>query len=310
MPEAPLTEAEVRLLQRWSVRLAYDPALVATLHEHPERLGELPPAVLRRLRAPPRAAWGTDPERRRRALDAAVGELPVSCVRRGLAALEGWFSTPDFHRMVMERGSLVLAMGRSFVAAGLPEAPIELAIAEARRDGGEPGLIETDTTPTLPSARPGGRSAAVVASGGGTAVAGAGGAGTGGVAGEAGWLGLAPGVRVVRVPGGTHARWLEHRARLGAEPRRHLGASGRALPFPAPGPPAEAVLVHVTEAVSTEVLPEGLVAPLLRLRRPAPRAELVTLLLELGADDDAEAAEILDGLHDDGLLRVVPAPAR
>lgn len=110
----------------------------------------------------------------------------------------------------------------------------------------------------------------------------------------------AAGCRVLSVPEGTLALYLEVRERLGADP---LGALARGLYL---GPPPalageERLLVECDAAGNAQIseIPEALAG--LLGAAPASRETLLARARELGADP-GDDAEILNGLLADGLL--------
>lgn len=148
------------VLQQLVVRLLFDDEFVRQLYQNTdETLAglDLTPLERQQLLAVDRRAWGYDTLRRRRTLRTLVEEFKVSTTiilaeTRALAALERFFATAHFHRVVQERGSLGLAFAE-FLLEGCrlghwqaPQLPdiirLETAIAGCRRaaalDAGQP----------------------------------------------------------------------------------------------------------------------------------------------------------------------------
>ncbi len=135
-------------LQRLVVRMLYDPELVARVYDG-EPVEGLKDADRALITASPRQAWGTDPLRASRTLQALLEEYPVSAAITGLAPLHGFFSSVDFHRCIQQRQRLSEAFGRWLEPRAGRIARLEQAIARSRRDpdpaGGclslAPGLV-------------------------------------------------------------------------------------------------------------------------------------------------------------------------
>jgi hypothetical protein len=135
-------------IQRLAVRMLYDPSLVTRVYNGTpvDGLSEADRAML--TTSPP-AAWGADPLRPSRTLQALIEEFPVSAAVTGISPLHGFFVSEDFHRCIQERRRLVEAFGGWMVARAGRMAELELAIARSRRDpitaiGGlslAPGLV-------------------------------------------------------------------------------------------------------------------------------------------------------------------------
>ncbi|MCP4869747.1 MAG: hypothetical protein GY898_13630 [Proteobacteria bacterium] len=106
-----------RALQRVAIRMHHDPYLVAAVYDDPDAAladEELTADERAMLIAPDQRAWGTDPARVDRVLEALRRELPVSCAIVELAsgsrrALLRFFSDEAFHDCVSNRGVLVFA---------------------------------------------------------------------------------------------------------------------------------------------------------------------------------------------------------
>ncbi|MFT5683656.1 MAG: hypothetical protein ACI8RZ_004588 [Myxococcota bacterium] len=141
-------------LQRLAVRMLYDPTLVAQVYDGVS-VNELSEADRAMLTASPRAAWGADPLRSSRTLQALLEEFPVSAAITGLPPLHGFFASTDFHRCIQARGRLVEAFGTWMVVRAGRIARLELAIARSRRDSDPapgclspaPGLVPVSLPP-------------------------------------------------------------------------------------------------------------------------------------------------------------------
>lgn len=152
-----------RALQRVTIRMHHDPHLVAAVYDDPAGAlaGEdLTPAERAMVVAPDRRAWGADPDRVDRVLEALRLELPIACAvvelasgtRRGLLR---FFSSAEFHRSVQARGVLVFAFADWLQEQGrhgrwgrirlTAVATLEGACARVRR--GPPGEGETIPLP-------------------------------------------------------------------------------------------------------------------------------------------------------------------
>ncbi|MDG1484186.1 MAG: hypothetical protein P8R54_31635 [Myxococcota bacterium] len=120
-------------IQRLAVRMLYDPSLVIQVYTgvSVDGLSDAERAI---LTASPQAAWGTDPLRPTRTLQALLEEFPVSAAVTGLSPLHGFFTSEDFHRCIQKRGRLVASFGGWMVAHAGRIAELELAIARSRRD--------------------------------------------------------------------------------------------------------------------------------------------------------------------------------
>jgi len=120
-------------IQRLAVRMLYDPSLVTQVYTGAP-VGGLSDADRVLLTTAPQAAWGTDPLRPTRTLQALLEEFPVSAAVTGLSPLHGFFASEEFHRCIQERQRLVASFGGWMVARSGRIAQLELAIARARRD--------------------------------------------------------------------------------------------------------------------------------------------------------------------------------
>jgi hypothetical protein len=267
-----------RVVQRACVLLHFDERFAAELFDPdkpaPAWLESDELALLRR--ADPRG-FRTDPERPLRLLAALLEELPVSCAIVGREALSGFLSSSVFRGAVL-RGRLVVdAFGDWLLPRAGATAQLEQAIALARRRRQRRG--------------PG--------------------------------IARAPGIELARVPVGTLAFYAEARARLGAAGAPHEAvARGARLSPPdegAGGPgaglehPLEHLLVEMPPAARAAEGPAvgpcagALFSLLAWAREGRARAALIEEARRLGADD--AAAEVIDGLLDDGLLSPAPAPS-
>lgn len=133
-------------LQRVVVRMLHDAPFADAVYADPARaLAGVPLSDRERawLVAGDRRAWGTDPMRRHRGLQALLEEYPVSAA---VLAAEGFpvgdhdafFSGPRFHVAIQTRGSLAEAFGEHLAAlatSALAEGvvAIERALAAVRR---------------------------------------------------------------------------------------------------------------------------------------------------------------------------------
>ncbi len=151
-----------RALQRVALRMHHDPLYVAAIYDDPEGAlegEELTAAERAMLVAPDRRAWGTDPARADRVLEAIRRELPCSCAIAELAgtrrALLRFFSSDAFHAVVRDRGVAVFAMAGWLAEQGeagrwgrvrlTSVARVEGAAARVRR--GPPGEGEDVVVP-------------------------------------------------------------------------------------------------------------------------------------------------------------------
>ena len=119
-------------LQRFVVRMFYDPTLVDAVYDGDPVTG-LDPGSRALLTATDRRAWTADPYRQVRSLHALIEEFPVSAAAAGLEPLRGFFSSDAFHQMIMTRGSMALAFGAWVEHLAGPLARIEHAMARVRR---------------------------------------------------------------------------------------------------------------------------------------------------------------------------------
>jgi hypothetical protein len=121
-----------RALQRVVVRMLYDPALLEAVYSGAP-VADLDAEGRAHLTRVDRRAWGTDPYRRTRTLQALIEELPVSAAVAGIDTLDAFFSSPDFHRAVQQRRTLVLAFAQWLEPRVGDIARLEGAIARARQ---------------------------------------------------------------------------------------------------------------------------------------------------------------------------------
>lgn len=119
-------------LQRFVVRLLWDPALVERVYtgEPVPGLDAEGRALLTRV---DRRAWDTDPYRRARTLRALVEEYPCTVAELGVAGLETFFGAPAFHDALQGRGSLATAFGAWIAPRAGPVVAIERAFVALRR---------------------------------------------------------------------------------------------------------------------------------------------------------------------------------
>jgi hypothetical protein len=278
-------------LRRVVVRLLHDPSLVARVFEG-GAVPELSDDELRMLRAVDRRAFGTDPLRPARVLQALLEELPVaSAVAAGgrpAARLLSFFQSPEFHAAVMRGDPLWLAYAQWLAPRAAPglappvtegsTAPIgserpalptvgagpfvllEAAIARARRWRGPPGP------------------------------------------GSLGAVRLADGCWPVLLPDQTVSRWQFVRQRLGADPVGTLARGVDLSGAPRPGVGSECVVVVTGSGGDRlEYGAAGLHPALTLAQRRTDHASLLATLVAQGADDE-EAAVVLAQMFDDGWL--------
>jgi hypothetical protein len=158
-------------LQNLMVRMLFDEDFVEDVYVAPERALaglNLTEAERGQLLGVDRRAWRHDPLRGRRTLRTLVEEFKVSTTiilaeTRSLASLERFFSSPFFHRLIEERGSMGLAFAEFLLdgfSRGEWKAPqiadvvrLEAAIAGCRRALAREGNHGADETPTTISDR-------------------------------------------------------------------------------------------------------------------------------------------------------------
>lgn len=260
-----------RALQRVVVRFLFDPALVDAVYAGREALADvdLTPAERAWLVAPDRRRWAVDPLRRTRGLQGLLEVYPVAGAEAaaafGLAELDHFFSAPDFHRCVQDRGHLDAAFGGWLAGLGVAEvraaALIERAIAGARRDRPPPAPGMWTTA-----------------------------AGVAGVALPEGalarWSALR--ARLMACPGGPVAGLL-------------AGFDPRGAPPLSPTTLEGVVVERVGDEVAAGTASQALGALLARLDPPLDWPRTAAALRALGADP-GEEAEVAAGLAEDGLL--------
>ena len=127
-------------LQRFAVRMLYDPALVDRVYGG-QAVDGLSAADRALLTAGSRVAWGTDRLRRSRTLQALLEEYPVSAAFTGLSVLHGFFSAPEFHDCIQQRGRLSEAFGHWLEPLAGRIAVLERSIAQSRRDDPVPSGV-------------------------------------------------------------------------------------------------------------------------------------------------------------------------
>lgn len=121
----------------------------------------------------------------------------------------------------------------------------------------------------------------------------------------AGAIGAAE-VVVVHLPEGTLPAMEALRRAVGANPVGTLASpKWRLPPLPPLGPLPEPLLVERAEGDELRVgsIPEALAALIEALATPLPVADARAAAVALGAETEAEAAEILEDLRRDGVLR-------
>ena len=119
-------------LQRLVVRMHYDPKLVDAVYED-RPISGLTQEGRQHLKKVDQRAWGTDPYRRSRTLQALIEELPVSSALAGIDSLDAFFSSADFHQAIQRRQALVFAFANWLAPIVGPIATLERAIARARQ---------------------------------------------------------------------------------------------------------------------------------------------------------------------------------
>ncbi len=260
-----------RALQRVVVRMLYDPALADAVYAGEAALPELDEAERAWLVAPDRRRWAADPLRRTRGLHALLEEFPVSAAVAGVHRLDAFFSSAAFHRCVQEDRSLAAAFASWLAQIG----PSVAALAEL--EGAAARVLRAQRVSVTVFARSGRWR-------------------TGGT--------VAPLV----APEGLLEAYEGVLGRLAGH-REGVVAALLALPAPVEvgfGGGEEGLLV---ERGRDGAVVGGAARPLVDLLRAAEHGlsgeVLLTELLRLGADDDAEALELAREFVADGLL--VPA---
>ena len=121
-----------RTLERIYVRMLFDPAFAARVYENAEAALaglDLDEGERAQLVAVDRRAWAHDPLRRYRTLRILAEEFKASttialAATRSIASLDAFFSAPEFHAAVQERGSMAGAFVR-YLERLVAERPIE-----------------------------------------------------------------------------------------------------------------------------------------------------------------------------------------
>jgi hypothetical protein len=277
-----------QVLQRVVVRMLYDPAFQEEVYRDAERALaglELAPEERRWLVEPDPRAYRTDPLRRARSLKGLLEEYPASAALAAaelgaVQALEAFFSAPEFHACIQERGSLAASFGlylegRFEDRRVAPLARLERAIAAVRR---APDPVRSVGIERL--------------------------------------LNLPQHAEVLKAPAGTLELYQAIRARL-ASVSADLVAALLHEKFRLRGVPrlreAEAQSLLVLRSpqgeVGVEEIPPAL-AGLLQAARPPRRVEaLLEEARRLGAEP-GEDLEVLDGLVRDGLLLELSGPGK
>jgi hypothetical protein len=278
MTTATPRQLDPQRVQRALVCMHFDPALAAAIRgDGPVDLPEpLTAAERDLLRAVDPRALKTDAMRRARAVQAILEEYPVSAALLGTPIVDAFFSSPRFREAVFCRGSMALAFAgyledHSAIVGGV--AIIEAAAATVRRALQRP----------LPAVD---------------------------VADPRAHLQCNPRFAPRIVPGGTLAWYERALCRLGADPLRALAELRRPWRKRPPRGGQQYLLIEGKAGGSLALggASEGLVRLLLAAAQPRPRAELIAIAHELGAEGD-EAEELLGDLTGDGLLLHVAAPS-
>jgi hypothetical protein len=158
-------------LQKLMVRMLFDEAFVAAVHNAPEQILaplDLTEAERAQLLSVDRRAWRYDALRRKRTLRTLVEEFKISttialAATQSLASLEQFFSSPFFHNAVQTRGSLGLSFA-DFLLDGwqkatwsVPQLPdiirLESALATCRRTLAQEGAYDVGELPATISDR-------------------------------------------------------------------------------------------------------------------------------------------------------------
>lgn len=121
-----------RTLERVFVRMLFDPRFVEQVYAGADLALEgldLEAHERAQLVAVDRRAWGHDPMRRYRTLRTLAEEFKASttlalATTRSLGSLDAFFSSPEFHTSVQERGSMAIAFS-AFLERLVAECPIE-----------------------------------------------------------------------------------------------------------------------------------------------------------------------------------------
>ena len=275
-PEASELAVSHLNLQSVVVRMLFDPAFCDAVYADPVAAvadPSLPPADLEWLRAPDRRAWATDPHFRGRHLHGLATEYPtaIAVVARRTAKTDpllAFFGSGALHDCIRRGGSLALSFGRWLTGATGDPWTRGLVTIEL--------LLARLRRPEPPS----------------------------------GAVGLGPGVGLVTTPVGALDLYRCVLERLSAAPDLATAALDPSVStgaLPAPGGVSESEWVLATKSprggFGLEVFPDAL-AEILRLAEQGePRSTLESRLRALGADP-GEDAQLVDGLLDDGLLRL------
>jgi hypothetical protein len=158
-------------LQTLVVRMLFDDAFTDDVYAEPARAlakHDLTDAERGQLLGVDRRAWRSDALRRRRTLRTLVEEFKVSTTivlaeTRSLGSLEQFFSTPFFHRVIEERGSMGISFSEFLLdgcrrgAWSAPQIPdivrLEAAVAACRRRLAREGAHEARELPATISDR-------------------------------------------------------------------------------------------------------------------------------------------------------------
>lgn len=121
-----------RAIQRAVVRMLFEPEFVAAVHgsRAVPGLSEAERELLRRV---DRRAFGTDPFRRGRAVQAIVEEFPCSAAVLGLGRVEEFLRSREFRTCLGGRGSMGLAFATWLEDQAAGVGKIEAAMARLRR---------------------------------------------------------------------------------------------------------------------------------------------------------------------------------
>jgi len=263
-------------LQRVTVRMLFDPGFAAAVFDRPQdALADVAISAdeLRWLTATDRRAWRLDPLRRSRTLLTLIEEFPVSaatvCSMDGQASrLDAFFSSAHFHEAIQTRLALVGAFGAFIVDADVPE-----LTPMARIEAAIARCRRSEESAALP----------------------------------AGHLALAPGYEVLRLPGGTLARFGAIVAQLDATgPTRveAMLADGfrlRGVETMAPADTQHLLVEPGSDGPGLGELSEALARLLLVASNPVGRSVLLEAAVDLGAGVD-EAVELVAELVADGVL--------
>lgn len=283
-------------LQRLVVRMLYDSRFAESVYTDPATALaeiELTEDEHRWLTTPDRRAYRTDAARRARSLTVVIEEFAATCahwiaVGRDASALDGYFSSREFHEEIQTRGSLVGGFGPYLLSLNAQLdgkantrvesselTGLELALARLRR--------RLPSEPEEPTGE-----------------------------GDANRLQLHPHVDLLDAAVGTLTLSVEIRQRLGIPKENPVEVMFRPG-FRLDGPPhgrlpkidARAVEFLLLEFRGGETTVGEISEELFRLldaaRSPKTRDELEAEAIQLGAEPD-EASEIVQGLIDESML--------